>query len=107
MIKSGSTAAVRDENADGRTGVHSAASGALPAGLTLTSAGVLSATPTTPGIATFSIRATDPNGFFAQLSFTTSITSAVPTLPQAFVLLLALRLAAVGYYQLHARARPE
>jgi uncharacterized delta-60 repeat protein len=36
-------------------------SGALPAGLTLTAAGVLSGTPTTPGTTNFTVRATDAN----------------------------------------------
>ena len=81
--------------------------GTLPAGLTLTPAGVLAGTPTTPGTSTFTIRGTDVNGFFAELTFTTSIVTGVPTLPQAFVLLLALGLTAVGYVRLRRRARPE
>jgi len=35
------------------------------------------------------------------------IATGVPTLPQAFVLLLALGLMAVGYFRLRRRARAE
>jgi type VI secretion system secreted protein VgrG len=45
-------------------------SSTLPAGLTLTSAGVLAGTPTTTGTTTFTIRGTDANGCFAELSYT-------------------------------------
>jgi hypothetical protein len=79
-------------------------SGALPAGLTLTPGGVLAGTPTTAGTPAFTIRATDANGCFAQLAYTMSITTGVPTLPQAFLVLLALALTAVGYFRLrHTR----
>lgn len=82
-------------------------SGALPAGLTLTSTGVLSGTPTTSATSTFTIRGTDANGCFAERAFTISITTAVPTLPQAFVVLLALGLGGLGYFRLRQRARAE
>lgn len=39
-------------------------SGALPAGLTLSTAGVLSGTPTTAGNSTFTVRVTDANGLW-------------------------------------------
>jgi Ice-binding-like/Putative Ig domain len=78
--------------------------GTLPPGLTLTG-GVLSGTPTTAGTYPFSIRATDASGCFAALSFTITITQAVPTLPQAFALLLALGLTGIGYVRLRRRAR--
>ena len=42
--------------------VWSVASGSLPAGLTLSSAGVLSGTPTTAGTVSFSVRAVDSEG---------------------------------------------
>ena len=86
----------------------SVTSGALPAGLTLTPAGVVGGTPTTAGTSTFTVRAIDANGCFAVLSFTMSITTAVPTLPQTFVIMLTMGLTAVGYFQLRRRmARPE
>jgi large repetitive protein len=78
--------------------------GTLPPGLTLTG-GVLSGTPTTAGTYPFSIRATDASGCFAALSFTITITQAVPTLPQAFAVLLALGLTGIGYVRLRRRAR--
>jgi hypothetical protein len=81
--------------------------GALPPGLTLTQAGVLSGTPTTPGTFRFSVRPTDANGLDFERAFTMSIITGVPTLPQIFVVLLALGLAGVGYVRLRRRARTE
>ncbi|HLJ47001.1 MAG TPA: putative Ig domain-containing protein [Bryobacteraceae bacterium] len=48
----------------------SVSSGTLPDGLSLSSDGVLSGTPTTAGSSTFTIRVTDANGLFAEASFT-------------------------------------
>jgi len=79
--------------------------GALPAGLTLTAAGLLSGTPTAAGPSTFTIRATDANGCFVERVYTVTIAAAVPTLPQVFVLLLALGLGGAGYLRLRRRAR--
>lgn len=79
--------------------------GALPAGLILTSAGVLSGRPTTNGRSTFTVRGTDANGCFAELPYTMSVTTAVPTLPQVMVFLLAAGLAGVGYLRLRRRKR--
>jgi Ice-binding-like/Putative Ig domain len=88
----------------------SVTAGTLPAGLTLTAAGtlgLLSGTPTAAGTSTFTIRATDANGCFAEIPFTMVIATGVPTLPQAFVLMLALGLIAIGYFRLRRRARGE
>jgi hypothetical protein len=85
--------------------IFSMTAGALPAGLTLTPAGVLSGTPTTAGPSTFTIRATDANGCFVERVYSVAIATAVPTLPQLFVLLLALGLAGAGYLRLRRRAR--
>jgi hypothetical protein len=74
--------------------------GTLPAGLTFTPAGLMSGTPTTTGSSTFTLRVTDASGCFAERAFTVTLTTAVPTLPQAFVLFLALGLTAVGYFRL-------
>jgi hypothetical protein len=79
--------------------------GTLPPGLLLTAAGVLSGTPTTAGASTFTIRATDANGCFLERPYTMTIAAAVPTLPQVFVILLALGLGAAGYFRLRRRAR--
>jgi type VI secretion system secreted protein VgrG len=81
--------------------------GVLPAGVTLTPAGLLAGTPTTPGTTTFTIRGTDANGCFAERAFTMSPTAAVPTLPQAFALLLALGLAGIGYFRVRRQARAD
>lgn len=88
----------------------SVTAGALPPGVTLTQAGtfgLLSGTPTTPGTFTFTIRGTDATGAFVDQAFTLVIAAPVPTLPQAFVVLLALGLTAVGYFRLRRRARAE
>jgi hypothetical protein len=77
--------------------------GALPTGLTLTAAGVVSGTPTTAGIATFTIRGTDANGCFAELTFRLPVATAVPAMPQTFAILLALGLAGGGYLSLRRR----
>ena len=79
-------------------------SGTLPAGLTLTPAGVLAGTPTTGGVSAFIVRATDANGCFVERPYTITIATAVPTLPQIFVLLLAAGLAGIGYLRLRRRA---
>jgi hypothetical protein len=91
----------------GGTGPYTFAvtTGTLPAGVTLTPAGVLSGTPTTLGTSTFTIRGTDVNGCFAERTFTVSIVTAVPTLPQIFLVLLALALAGIGYLRLRQRTR--
>ena len=84
--------------------------GALPAGVTLTTAGtlgLLSGTPTTAGSSTFTIQGTDANGCFAAIPFTLSVATAVPTLPQVFVVLLAVGLTGIGYVRLRRRALAE
>jgi len=48
----------------------SVSSGALPAGLTLSSNGIVSGTPSTSGSTTFSVALVDSNGFTATQSFT-------------------------------------
>jgi hypothetical protein len=53
--------------------------GALPAGLTLSPAGVLSGTPTAPGSAMFTVTATDSGGNTAQRAYTLTVAQA-PTM---------------------------
>jgi hypothetical protein len=80
--------------------------GAVPPGLTLSTAGVLSGTPLssgTNGFYSFVIRARDPNSCFGTASYTTFVTTAVPTLPQSFAVLLTLSLLAVGAHQVRQR----
>ncbi|MGG7507521.1 Ig-like domain-containing protein [Plantibacter sp. YIM 135249] len=55
------------------------ASGALPPGLTLTSAGVLAGTPTTAGDFTFTVKATGPGGETVGASHTITVPVAVAT----------------------------
>ena len=74
--------------------------GALPAGITLTSAGILAGTPTSQGTSEATIRATDSSGCFAELSFSVLVTIGVPTLPYAFIVLLALGLIGIGSLRL-------
>lgn len=91
--------------ASGGTGPYTFAviAGALPAGLTLAPSGGLSGTPTTAGSSQPTIRATDVNGCFAETAFAISMATAVPTLPQVFVVLLAVALVAAGYVGLRRR----
>ena len=93
--------------ASGGTGpyVFSVLSGTLPAGLTLSAAGLLSGTPTTQGSSVVTIQATDAAGCPGTATYTITIIVVVPTLPPGFVLFLALGLAGLGYLQLRRRAR--
>jgi hypothetical protein len=77
--------------------------GALPAGLTLTTAGVLAGTPTTAGGFGFTVRATDANGCFAEITYAVVIASAVPTLAQWAMIALSGLLAVSGYVALRRR----
>jgi hypothetical protein len=69
--------------------LFSVTAGTLPAGLTLTSAGVLSGTPTSSGPASFTIRATDTNTCFASVAYIISIAAAPPPPPVCPVITLA------------------
>jgi hypothetical protein len=80
-------------------------SGTLPAGLTLSSSGLLSGTPTAPGTSTIEIRATDGAGCPGLITYTMTIVASVPTLPQVFVLVLTLGLIGIGYFRLRQRGR--
>ncbi len=88
--------------ASGGTGAYTftVLSGALPLGLTLSSGGVLSGTPTTAGSILVTIEATDGSACPGTTAYTIVIAAGVPTLPQAFVLLLALALLAIGHVRL-------
>jgi hypothetical protein len=83
--------------------VFTVTAGALPTGLTLTTAGLLAGTPTTNATSTFTIRGTDANGCFAEIAYTVIVSTAVPTLPQVFAWLLALGLVGAGVMQLRRR----
>jgi hypothetical protein len=79
----------------------------LPTGLALSSSGVLAGTPTSTGTYDFTIRATDTNGCFGEMTYSMSSLVTVPTLPQVFIALLAAGLMAAGYVRLRRRRRGE
>ncbi|MGE7370694.1 IPT/TIG domain-containing protein [Neorhizobium sp. NPDC001467] len=58
---------------------YAVTAGALPAGLTLSSAGVISGTPTTVENAAFTITATDTTGAFGVVSYTLAVVLPPPT----------------------------
>ncbi len=98
---------------DSGTFLFSVASGALPAGLSLSPNGVISGTPTSPGVATFLIDATPPDGCGSTLPLTITVGTAVggftPTpipslsLRGLFVLMLALTIAAATRFLVKQR----
>lgn len=93
--------------ASGGTGpyVFTVLSGTLPAGLTLSSTGLLSGTPTTVGSSTVTIQALDGNGCPGVATYTITIDPVTPTLPQILVVLLGLGLAWAGYNRLRQQPR--
>jgi hypothetical protein len=78
--------------------------GTLPAGLGLSTGGVVSGTPTTAGLSAFTIRGTDADACFAELNYTTTVLAPVPTLPQIVLMILAAGLVVAGYLRLRRRA---
>jgi hypothetical protein len=54
----------------------SVVTGALPAGLSMNSSGAISGTPTTPGTASFSVKATDSNGIVGTTPFSITVVAA-------------------------------
>ncbi len=94
--------------ATGGTGpyVFTVLTGTLPTGLTLSAAGLLSGTPTTVGSTTVTIQATDAAACPGVIGYTITINAVVPTLPEAFLVLLILVLAGVGWFQLRGRTQP-
>ncbi len=77
--------------------------GAPPAGLTLTSAGVLAGTPLIAGSTPFTVRATDVNGCFQTLAFSVTILAPVPTLTEWAMIGLTALLMLSGYLALRRR----
>ena len=78
--------------------------GALPPGLALSTAGVISGTPTTAGPSNVTIRATDANGCFATVNYTLVIGAVVPTLSEWGLLALAMLLGVAGFAAMRRRA---
>ncbi|MGA7613889.1 MAG: ice-binding family protein [Thermoanaerobaculia bacterium] len=72
-------------------------SGALPAGLGLSSSGTLSGTPTNSGAFTFTITATDSVGCEGARTYTMTITKGIPTLDSLGLGVLLLLLAGTGF----------
>lgn len=75
-------------------------SGTLPPGLTLSSTGLMSGSPTTPLAQTFTVRGTDARGCNSDRQFVFRIGVGVPTMPQVFFFILAMGLMAIGYFRL-------
>jgi hypothetical protein len=71
--------------------------------LTITLAGLISGTPFSAGTFTCTLRGTDAAGCFNDYPYSLTITQAVPTLPEGFVLFLAAALVGLGYLQLRCR----
>jgi hypothetical protein len=87
--------------------VFTVTAGTLPAGMTVSSAGVLSGTPTTQArrlsrFAQPTRTVVSQSGAYSML-----VVPPLPTLPQMFAILLALGLVAIGYVRLQRRTRPE
>ena len=80
-------------------------SGALPAGLSLTTAGLVSGTPSTPGAPAFTIRATDVNGCFQEAAYVFTVLAPVPTLGQWAMIALTALLTMGGFISLRRRQR--
>ncbi len=57
--------------------VYALATGTLPTGLTLTTAGAIAGTPTAAGSSSFTVRATDTKACTASLTYVVTVTSAV------------------------------
>jgi hypothetical protein len=78
-------------SASGGTGpyTYSVTSGALPTGLTLSTAGVISGTPKAAGLFPVTISATDTNGYSGSRAFTLTVIQAVPNAPSLSASLLA------------------
>jgi len=89
-------------DATGGTGSYTWAAGPAPAGLAVSSAGIISGTPTTPGQSTFTVRVTDSSGQTAAKDFSMTILPAlvittVSPLPSVLVgSALSIKFAAIG-----------
>jgi hypothetical protein len=86
--------------------VFTTAANDLPAGMALSSAGVLAGTPTNGTAQTFVVRGSDALGCFAERPFAFVFGVAVPTLPQVFVVGLGMLLMLLGVQRLRRRVAP-
>ena len=80
----------------------SVAAGSLPAGLTLSGAGLLSGTPTAAGTSNVTIGATASN-CTAQRAYQLDVLQTVPATPTIFLLLLAMLLATASWMAMRQR----
>lgn len=110
-VPNGSVGVAYSQQFSGNSGtapyVYSTDAASLPAGLLLSTGGLLSGTPTVPLAQTFTIRATDTLGCFAERSYTMLFGVAVPTMPQYMFVGLALALMFVGYRRLRPARQPR
>jgi len=110
-VPNGSVGVVYSQQFAGSSGtapyVYSTDSASLPAGLNLTTGGLLSGTPTASLAQTFTIRATDTLGCFTDRPYTMLFGVAVPTMPQYMFVGLALGLMFVGYRRLRPARQPR
>lgn len=83
--------------------VFTVASGTLPAGLTLTAAGLVSGTPTIAGAPAFTVRGTDANGCFQEIPYVLTVLAPVPTLAQWAMITLTALLSLGGVMALRRR----
>lgn len=84
--------------------VYTTVASLLPAGLTLSSAGRLSGTPTSSLAHTFTVRATDTIGCFSERQYTLLFGVLAPTLPQVLFVVLGIGVMAIGYFRLRRPA---
>lgn len=79
------------------------AAGALSPGLSVSTAGVISGTPTNAGPSNVTIRATDANGCSATVNYTIVIAGVVPTLSEWGLIALAMLLGVAGFAAMRRR----
>jgi plastocyanin len=79
----------------------------LPAGITLSSAGVLSGTPTAPGLSGFTILVTDSAGCLGNLPYQWRVLAPAPALPGIWLGLLASALIALAVWRQRVTASRE
>ena len=77
--------------------------GALPTGVTIGTAGLVSGTPSAAGVFSSIIQATDAASCPASAAYTITILTAVPTLPEVFAIALTLGLLAAGVLGIRRR----
>ncbi len=87
---------------------YSVTTGTLPGGVALSTGGVLSGTPTASGNFSFTVTATDANGFTASVAYVVALAvptvAAIPTLADGMLVLLAAIMGVMAWRQ--QRRRP-